>query len=425
MDRTGDIDCDVLVIGAGLAGLQCARHLAGRAQVSLVEAGDDIGGRVRTDVVDGFRLDRGFQLLNPAYPMVATQVDVDALGLRTFEPGVAVRGAQGIAIVLDPRRRPRSVLASLRTGYLGARDVAAVARFAGPVLLAPQRALNRPDNTLGEAMDAAGLTGRLRREVIDPFLAGVLLTEDATTSANFVRLLVRAFALGAPGLPTQGMSALPHQLQTHLSEPATLGRQARQVSRHGTGWRTTFEDGHVSSRAVVVATDPATAHRLTGIPVPTMNGVLTWWFAVDEPPRGHGGTDVTRLLLVDGRRAGPVVNTTVISDVAPAYAPVGKHLVQASVLWPPGAEQATEADVRTHLAQLWDADVARWEVVRVNEIRDALPAQPVPLQVRRPVAQGHGLFVCGDHRDTASIQGAMVSGTRTATAVRDYLRAAG
>ena len=117
---------DVLVIGAGLAGLQCARVLsrAGRS-VDVVEANEEIGGRVRTEIVDGFRCDRGFQLLNPAYPDARSQLDLSALDLQAFGRGIAVRRATGwVELGLDPR----SLMGALHTPYADLRQLGAFAR---------------------------------------------------------------------------------------------------------------------------------------------------------------------------------------------------------------------------------------------------------------------------------------------------------
>lgn len=196
-----DDDADVLVVGAGLAGLACARTLE-RAGLSVivVEAADEVGGRMRTDLVDGFLCDRGFQIVNPAYPALRRLVDLDSLELHSFDAGVAVRHDRGLAVLADPRREPRLLPATLRSGYLDAGELAALARWAAPALR-PSQLTRGPDTTLAASLDAAGVNGRLRREVLEPFLAGVLADSSGQTSAAFVRLLARCFLLGTPGVP--------------------------------------------------------------------------------------------------------------------------------------------------------------------------------------------------------------------------------
>lgn len=408
------MDADVVVVGAGIAGLECARLLHARGlAVRVLEAADVVGGRVRTDRVDGFTLDRGFQLLNPAYPAVRQRVDVRALDLQAFLPGLAVRRDDRLAVLADPRRAPlrlgRTVLDGLRSGLLRPRELAALARWVAPAVGPVDRLLARPDATLAASLDAAGADGPLRHAVLEPFLAGVLAEDDGSTSAAFVRLLVRSFLAGTPGVPAAGMAALPAQLAAGLPD-VRLGVRVRQVERVTGGVRVHGDDGVTTARAVVVATDAWTAEQLVGVPAPAARGLVTHWWAADAPP-----TSVPAV-VVDGRRRGPVVNAAVLSLVAPTYAPPGTHLVQATCLLPTGTGPA-EADVRRQAGEMLGADARGWRELTRHAIPQALPAQPPPLAVRRDVDLGDGVVVCGDHRDTASLQGALVSGRRAARVV--------
>ena len=398
---------DVVVVGAGLAGLRCAQVLgeAGR-DVVVLEASDGVGGRIRTDRVDGFLVDRGFQLLNPAYPAVRRWVDVDALHLQPFGAGVAARTETGLDLLGHPLRNPALVPASLRTAVRRPREVAALARWAAPLLRPrPGRELvdvleARADVDRRTALDGAGVDGLLRR-VVDRFFAGVLLEDDGSTADRFALLLTWMFVRGVPALPRDGMQALPAQLAGTLGDRVRLGQPARRVS--GTSVET--DDGRWTADHVVVATGAPEAAELTGLPVPATKGVVTvWWSAPTAPD--------TDLLHVDARRtpAGPLVNAAVVSRAAPSYAPPGRHLVQGSALLRDGHD--TDA-MRRHAGDLLGVDPAGWEVVARHEVPHALPAQPTPFSAARPVRHGD-LVVCGDHRDTGSIQGALVSGQRAA-----------
>ncbi|QNE22045.1 FAD-dependent oxidoreductase [Kribbella qitaiheensis] len=399
---------DVVVVGAGLAGLNCAVALEAKGlSVTVLEASDAVGGRVRTDLVDGFRCDRGFQLLNPGYPAVQRYVDVAALDLQPFAAGVAVAGHGRTAVVADPRRNPELIGRSLLSGYVRPAELARLAAWARPGLGSVRRLLDRPDESLADSLDAAGVNGRLRTEILEPFLAGVLASNDGSTSAAFVRLLLRAFLLGTPSLPAAGMTALPEQLAARLHEPVRLGVPAISV---GAGPSVQTSDLKLEARAVVVATDPAA--ELVPLRRPRMKGLSTYWFATDEAPRSD------KLLVVAGNQDGPIVNTTVISNAAPTYAPPGRHLVQATTLWP---TDAVESEVRIQLSRLYGQSAGAWDLVVRHDIPAALPEQPAPLAARQPVDLGNGLFVAGDHRDTASIQGALVSGRRAANAVARHL----
>ncbi|GIG41710.1 flavin monoamine oxidase family protein [Cellulomonas phragmiteti] len=409
------MDADVVVVGAGIAGLECARLLHARGvAVRVLEAADAVGGRVRTDRVDGFTLDRGFQLLNPAYPAVRERVDVAALDLRPFLPGVAVRRDDRLAVLADPRRAPlrlgRTLVDGVRSGLLSPRELVALARWVAPAVGPVDRLQARPDVTLARSLDAAGADGPLRHKVLEPFLAGVLAEDDGSTSASFVRLLVRSFLAGTPGVPAAGMAALPAQLAAGLPD-VRLGVRVRQVERVAGGVRVHADDGVTTARAVVVATDAWSAEQLIGVPAPAARGLVTHWYATDEPPASLPA------VVVDGRRRGPVVNAAVLSLVAPSYAPPGTHLVQATCLLPTGDGSApAEPDVRHQAGEMLGADPTAWREIQRHAIPAAMPAQPPPLVVRRDVDLGDGVLVCGDHRDTASLQGALVSGRRAARA---------
>jgi predicted NAD/FAD-dependent oxidoreductase len=402
---------DVAVIGAGLAGLRCAAVLAAAGRdVRVWEQGDDVGGRVRTDPIDGFLCDRGFQVLNPAYPELPHAVDVAALDLQPFAAGVAVRRQSRSAVLAHPLREPKRVPKMLGSGAVRPTDLIPILRWILPALR--PRALKShvaDDVTLKEALDKSGVRGELRR-VIDRFLAGVLLDDTGDASNAFSLLLARMFILGVPALPTAGMQALPRLMAKPLSGRISLNHKVTRVERDGTDWNVCGEGGSVRAGDVVVATDPMTAASLTDTAPPATHGVVTDWWSSDEMPAARP------MLWVDGRRdaPGPVLNTAVISAAAPSYAPAGQHLIAASALLERDGSSPAESVTRRHAADIMEASDVRWKHLTRSTIRHALPAQPAPLQVRRPVVVGDGLWWCGDHRDTASIQGALVSGRRTA-----------
>lgn len=411
-------DTDVVVIGAGLAGLRCALALREAGlEVRVLEAADAPGGRIRTDVVDGFRADRGFQLLNPAYPAVARWVALPALRLQSFGAGVAARTGTGLAVLGHPLHEPSLLASTAGAGLRRPRELIATARWAR-ALLTPRRAqtlsqvlARGPDQDLGTALDAAGLDGLLRT-VLERFFAGVLLSDDLSTSNRFALLLSWMFVRGVPGLPHHGMQALPGQLADALGARVQLASPAESVVA-AEGRVTVVAAGRShTARAVVVAVGARAAERLVGLDAPATRGVVTTWWATDEAP-----TD-SALLYVDARprAGGPVVNCAVVSNAAPSYAPPGQHLVQASALLD-SSRAPSGSDLRRHAGEILGCSTAGWRELVRHEVPDALPAQPAPYSARRPVALGDGVFVCGDHRDTASIQGALVSGQRAADAV--------
>ncbi len=405
-----DDDVAVLVVGAGLAGLRCAGVLAAAGrEVRVWESSDDVGGRIRTDVIDGFLCDRGFQVLNPAYPELEACIDIAALRLQPFGAGIAVRRERGTTVLAHPLREPARVPKMLASGMIRPREAFGLGRWAAGALRPHTVKSGHGDSTLRERLDRCGARGELRR-VVDRFLAGVVLEDTGTTSNAFCLLLARMFALGVPGLPTEGMRALPRLLAAPLGSRIAFGHKAIRVERDGKQWTVRGSDAVVRARNVVVATDPGAAAALTGRSVPPTHGVVTDWWAAEEAP------GALPMLWVDGRPRppGPVLNAAVISAAAPSYAPPGRHLVCASALLAPDGAAPAEDVTRRHAADILGADGRGWALLRRHVIADALPAQPPPLRVRRPVRIGEGLWWCGDHRDTASIQGALVSGRRAA-----------
>lgn len=405
-------EVDTVVVGAGLAGLAAATtlHRAG-ASVLVLEAAEASGGRVRTDVVDGLRLDRGFQVLNPGYPSVPSLVDLDALDLHAYDAGVRVHSGGRARVLADPRRVPGAALSSLLAPVGTVRDKVALVRLAVRVGSGDvQKFLRRPDVTAREVFHEAGVSDRLVDSTLRPFLAGVFLEPDLVTSGRLALLILRSFVRGSPSLPALGIQALPDTMAAAL--PAGTVRTGETVDRVRTGSVDTAGGGRVRARAVIVATDaPAAGRLLPGLTVPDGRSVTTWYHLADNDPADLA--DGRRILTVDGQARGPVVNTSVLTTVAPSYGPPGAVLVSSSCLGVDTSAAAEQA-VRTHLRLLYGVSVAGWRTVRPAVVPWALPAQPPPLAVRRPVRYAAGLWVCGDHRDTASVQGALVSGRRAA-----------
>ncbi len=407
---------DVVIVGAGLAGLSAARQLAihGR-DVLVLEASDDVGGRVRTDLVDGYRLDRGFQLHNPAYPEAARVLDHDALDLRPFVRGVIAATDRGPTRLADPRQRPGWALDALN-GRAG--SLASKARFANYALRVTRADVELLETSLDfpseVALRSAGIDDRLLESVLRPFLAGVFLDESLSTSRRFLDLVLRSFMRGTPSVPALGMGEIPRQLASNLPEGSVrCGVRAAAV----TGSRVDTSAGVIEAGAVIVAADPVTAGTLIpSVDIPAGNGCTTWYFAADCEPSELSGGDA--ILTVEGRGRGPVLSTVAMTHAAAEYAPAGRVLVSATGL---GTPAASVDQVRMHLSSLYGVSASGWECIGEYRIPYALPAMPAPHDVRKAVDLGEGLFVAGDHRDTSSIQGAMVSGRRSADAVLTYL----
>jgi phytoene dehydrogenase-like protein len=406
---------DVVIVGGGLAGLAAARRLdrAG-ADWLLLEGADRLGGRVATDVVDGYRLDRGFQVLNTAYPRVPALIDVDALDMCYFTSGVLVRRAGSLHRLENPLRGLSGAPQTLTSGVGTLADRLKFAALATRCATYPlARLLDAPEMTSQEALRRAGLSHRIIEEVLRPFLSGVFADRALDTSSHVLAMVMRSFARGRIGVPAAGMAALPLAVAQPLpADRIVLGTTVDTVAP---GLVRT-PGGEVRCRAVVVAADPVTASDLLpGLARPAMRSLTTWYFSAATPPLTEP------ILLVDGDRREIIANTAVMSNAAPEYAPPGRSLIAASVVGPSPAEDV----IRAELARLYGVPATEWELLSTLVLPGALPAATVPQgRLRKPVDLGNGLFVAGDHRDSPSIQGALAGGWRTAGAVLGTLSGA-
>jgi phytoene dehydrogenase-like protein len=403
---------EVVVVGAGLAGLSVATRLAAAGRdVHVLEAARHVGGRLATERVDGFVVDRGFQVFNTGYPRAA-DLDLAALDLGYFTPGAVVRVEGRAHRVVDPRRRPTALPDTLRAPIGSLPRKAAVAAFSARAGYWPvPRLLTARETSAAEHLRQAGVGETALERFFGPFLAGVLLEDRLETSSRYLDLLWRSFARGATGLPAQGIQAIGEQLAAGVG-PGRVHTGVRVGAVTGT--EVTADTGRLRADAVVVATDPDTAAGLLpAVEAAAPRQVTTHYHVLPASPW-------TEPLIVLGTPDGRLVNSVVLSDAQPAYSPDGRALVASSSLAP-----TREADVRDEVARLHDVAASDLEHLTTITVTGAQPAALPPLHHRRPVDLGGGLYVCGDHRDTPSIQGAMASGRRTAAAVLRALPAAG
>ena len=401
--------CDVVIVGAGLAGLSAAREIQRHGlSVIVLDSSDAVGGRVRTDIVDGFQLDRGFQVMLTAYPELQTQVDMRALDLRPFDPGALVwRNGKGHA-VSDPFRKPQTLattaFAPIGSVFDKARIVVPPARV---MRRKPAVLLGGQDVSTDVALRAFGFSTKIINRFFRPLFGGIQLDPHLATSRRMFDVIFRSLSEGQSVLPSRGMHALPLQMASRLSE-GTIHLNTRVNTVEGA--KVTLASGEsITARAVVVATDGPTASSLLGIPIVESRKVGCVYFSADAPPTKE------KYVVLDGTGNGPVLNVAVISNVAPSYAPADKHLIVAAL---PGVTDGDlEAMSRQQLRSWWGPQVDSWKHLRTYVINHGGPVQKPPFSPKQRVDLGNGLFVCGDHRDTGSIQGAMFSGRRCGEAV--------
>ena len=373
---------DVLIIGAGLAGLSAAISLqeAGR-DVQIIESSDRPGGRVTSDIIDGFICDRGFQLVNANYPALQ---DLDVIKEIDF-----IRAPRVIEVSLgndrralgDPRVAPWTAL-DKATGTI-------------PEKLSLLRFLASTPKENQSVEDALKTSGSVYVRALRPFLQGVFLTDPKNVDARYGQSIIKSFVTGAIGVPRKGVAELSKALASRVRS-ITYGVQANSLE--GKVIKTSV--GDFNAATVIVATDATTATQLLGLAeVPRMAGCITWYHAVTNNPSGNGR------LVVDGQNRGPIINSIVISDISASYAPLGQHLVSTTT-----DLGATESDVRRHLSLMWGMSTHDWQLIAKYEIPAALPIQNVGRALTQTVKVSENVFVVGDHRAVPSQQGALFSG---------------
>ena len=425
----GDSDSSsVVIVGGGLAGLACAAQLSSDGVTCRVlESSDRVGGRVRTDVVDGFTLDHGFQVLLTAYPACRQWLDYDALRLRPFEPGALVRHGNGFSLLGDPWRRPAQAIRTAMSPVGSLADKLRIARLR----FASQRGsladvFERPHQPTIDRLRRDGFGEGIISEFFRPFLGGVFLDPDLQTSSRMMEFVFRMFAAGDIAIPSDGMAAIPRQLAERLPR-GTI--QFNQTVASIDGGRVIMTDGRViSADHVVIATESDAAARLVGDESlkTKWRTTTTIYFVADASP------DKRRLLMLAGdqyrrdakHRIGTVV---VLSDVAPAYAPPGRSLISVGLAESAGDESIDGLDlidnVTTQLRGWFGNVVDSWQHLRTYRVPYGLPQ--VDLESMPGVRRVGGVIVCGDYLRTPSIQGAMESGIAAASLIAPSISAFG
>ena len=414
-------DADVVIVGAGLAGLACARRLtAARLRCLLLEASDEVGGRVRTDRIGGFLLDRGFQVLPTAAPEAQAMLDYAALDLKPFASEAWVRHAGRFHRVGDPWRRPNLWPMALLSPIGTLRDKWRLKALRQRLLAPGARAGATPEIPTLEYLRAAGLSDVIIDRFMRPFFGGLLLDRDLGVSARAFEAVFRWMAIGDAALPAAGMGAIPKQIAARLG-PGVVRLGAR-VASVGPGHAALVAPADAPgrgvdllARAVVVATEAPEAARLLGreFERPSV-GVTCLHFAAEKAPFSEP------LLVLDAAGEGPIRHLAVLSNVAPSYAPAGGALIAAAVLGVGSlAGPALEPAARRQMEIWFGAPASDWRLLRIDRIAHAHPSQAPPAlePPQRSVRVAPGLYVCGDHREQASINGALASGRRAAEAV--------
>ena len=404
---------EVAIIGAGLAGLACAIELQkNNIDFQIFEASDGVGGRVRSDVIDGFILDRGFQLYNPSYSEGKRLLNYEALDLKPFIPGVAIRDNKRLRIVVDPFRAKGFKLNLLKDipgnplSYLGL-----LRYFLSYLVTSDAQIATTKDISASDSLIKSGVRGNLLEKLLRPFLKGVFLESELKTSRKFLDVVLKTFLRGIPSVPAQGMQVISDQLASKLPmEKISLNTKIIKIE----GNKLQTENEEIIAKKIVVATDPTTAISWLNLEEKIMHTVTTWYFKADQ--RVAELVKGKPILFVDASNNGPLTNAVVLTNAASSYAPSGQVLVSASAIAP--HQNADLESVKKHLSVIFGLDTNSWQLIKQYQIKEALASMYPPFSLINSNQISEDLFVAGDHRATSSIQGALLSGTNAATLVK-------
>ena len=373
-----------VVIGAGLAGLSAALTLQEAGYpVTLIDGADRAGGRVATDVIDGFVLDRGFQLLNLNYPEIKRLDIAGELDFKVAPRSVGVSIGDKRYAIGDPRQAPLSAF-SPKTGSLS--EKAAFLRY-----LVSKPAV---DEDVKTHLLRCG-TGSLYRKVLQPFLQGVFLTDPSNVSAIVGRELIGSFITGKSGIPANGVGAFAQVLAKKIID-IRLNTQVEEIR----GNRIFTNQGELVATKIILATDLTTAAQLLDANQVSPLIRATTWYHVPK----HAPTESAELIL-DGEHRGPVVNSLVISNLSSSYAPAGQHLISSTTI-----THASESEVRRHLALMWGSSTENWRLIAKYEINSALPLFAPGKTAAKSSKFNEFIYCAGDYLSAPSQNGALASG---------------
>ena len=380
----------VIVIGAGLAGLSAAITLESEgASVTVLESSDRPGGRVTSDVIDGFVCDRGFQLINANYPEIKRIGIIKEIDFVSASSAIEVARNESRIRIGDPRAAFLSVF-NLQTGSILEK-----------IRLIQYLLRKKTAASVGEELKNSGL-GKTYERVLRPFLTGVFLADPLLVNSEYGRTAIKYFVSGNSGLPIGGVKTFSEALANRVSD-VRYGVQVNSIKKN----TVSTSKGKFEADAIIVATDATTAAQLLDLTeVPQLVGCTTWYHSAKESPTK------SKSLIVDSQNRGPVVNSMVISNMMPDYAPPGKNLISSTSILP-----ATESEIRRHLAILYGCDTRNWKLVAKYEIPSALPLAGLD---NAPASGAHvrdSIFIAGDYKSAPSQNGALLSGRLAALSV--------
>lgn len=407
---------DVVIVGAGIAGLNCAAVLHQKNKSFIIlESSDRPGGRIKTDVIDGFQVDHGFQVLQTGYPEASRVLDFEKLKLRKFPAGVAVRYNEKFHVIADPRRHPGHFFSTLFSPIGGLKDRFLMLKLTNEVCRCTLEELfSQEEQPAINFLHDWGFSRGFIERFFMPFFAGACLDPHITASDRVLKYIFRVFAQGDAALPSQGMEDIPRQITVGLPRDSIVYNSAVVELDEAS---VTLEDGSkYHGRNVVLATSQkALPGILSDLSAQPTIGESCFYYSADWLPPFK-----EPFLLLNGEGRGPINNIAFPSLVAPEYSQSGKTLIAAVVLGEDNMAQVDlELRVRNQCADWFGRQAETWNHLHTFRIEHALPLQEPPTAnpYMAPEPFSKNLRIVGEHQSLPGIQWALLSGRMAAEAI--------
>ena len=397
---------EFLVVGAGLAGLTAAKVLSqsGR-EVLLLEKSDGVGGRVRTDQYKDFLLDRGFQVLLTAYPELPKHLNLSLLELHSFESGATIFSDGHFSKVGDPFRNVSSIMSTAFTKTIGIQDKIKLLKLRNSLIGRKKIYLQQKDDKrILETFEELGFTSKAINSFFKPLVGGIQLDPSLSGSTRLCFLVLKMLFIGDAAIPSRGMGAISEQLSKQINESSI--RLTSSVDKVE-GKKVILESGEsfLPSNLIIATEGPATA-KLLGQESPLSRSVSCIYFSAPQAPSS------SKAILLNGEKNGPALNVAIMSNISPSYSKNGKALIAVAI--PDTIKTDSMENILIQMRKWFGDSVDSWEHIKTYSIEHGQPDLRPGDPFRKSIKNSEGVYICGDHRDTPSIQGALVSGRRTA-----------
>ena len=397
---------EVVVVGAGIAGLTAAKILSQKGkEVLLIEKSDGVGGRVRTDHHQGFLLDRGFQVLLTAYPELAEHLDIESLGLKQFDSGAVIFKNGRFPKIGDPFQNPSSIFSTAFTTCLSIQDKLRLLKLRRELIANNHPSLNRfKDEKISTNLTRLGFSQKAVNGFFKPLLGGIQLDPDLKGSARLGLLVLRMLFIGKAAVPKDGMGSISQQLLAQIGKQNVILKSPVEKLE---GKKVILESGDsFSPTNLIIATEGPAAAKLIAFESPSSRSVSCVYFASPEAPTK------SKAILLNGTGHGPGLNVAIMTNISSSYSSNNEALI--AVVVPDKNTSELVEPVLEQMKSWFGNTVNSWRHLRTYSIEHGQPDLQPRDPFRRKIKISDGIFLCGDHRDTPSIQGALVSGRRTA-----------